>query len=165
MNFWKNHIEGKIVSAETAAQFIREWQQAGDRVVFTNGCFDLLHFGHVHYLAEARSLGQRLVIGLNSDHSVRRLKGPARPINDEMTRQAVLASLACVDLVVVFPDDTPYELIRILHPDVLVKGGDWLPEDIVGSDLLASYGGKTMSLPYVEGYSTTRLEDKIRGSK
>lgn len=146
-------------AARTAA---RNWQSAGLRVVFTNGCFDILHYGHVHYLAAARDLGDRLVIGLNSAASVRRLKGPNRPIHDEMTRQHLLAALAFVDVVVVFEEDTPLTLIETLQPDVLVKGGDWQPADIVGSDLVLARGGEVRSLPYIEGYSTTAVEEKIR---
>jgi len=131
-------------------------------VVFTNGCFDILHYGHIHYLAQARDLGDRLVIGLNSDDSVRRLKGPGRPINDQATRQYLLAALAMVDAVVIFDQDTPLELIRLIVPDVLVKGGDWSPDAIVGSDIVLGNGGTVKSLPFVEGYSTSRIEKKIK---
>ncbi|HNM23879.1 MAG TPA: D-glycero-beta-D-manno-heptose 1-phosphate adenylyltransferase [Saprospiraceae bacterium] len=154
-------IEQKIQTREQAAATVAQWQARGERVVFTNGCFDLLHYGHLHYLADARDLGQRLVTGLNSAASVRRLKGPARPINDEVTRTHLLAALAVVDLVVVFEEDTPYELIRAVQPDILVKGGDWKPEQIVGADLVLARGGKVLSLPFVEGYSTTSIEQKI----
>lgn len=164
MNYWETHIVNKIVSREQAAAIAHDWRAAGESIVFTNGCFDLLHFGHVRYLADARSLGDRLIVGLNSGDSVRRLKGPSRPINDDLTRETVMASLAFVDLVVVFEEDTPYELIRRLLPDILVKGGDWQPQDIVGSDIVAAHGGKTLSLPYVDGYSTTNLEKKIRNN-
>lgn len=141
---------------------LERWRQAGDRVVFTNGCFDILHYGHLHYLAEARDLGDRLVIGLNSGASVRRLKGPTRPINDELTRTHLLAALQVVDAVVIFDEDTPLELIRLVQPDVLVKGGDWRPEQIVGSDLVLAQGGKVLSLPFIQGYSTTNIEQKIK---
>ncbi len=154
-------IEQKIQSREQAAATVAEWQAAGERVVFTNGCFDILHYGHLHYLADARDLGQRLVVGLNSAASVRRLKGPTRPINDEATRTHLLAALAVVDVVVVFEEDTPYELIRAVQPDVLVKGGDWKPEQIVGADLVLARGGEVLSLPFIEGYSTTSIEQKI----
>lgn len=162
MNYWETHIINKIVSRDTAAGIVKDWRTSGQKVVFTNGCFDLLHFGHVRYLADARSLGDRLVVALNSGDSIRRLKGSNRPINDEMTRETVMASLAFVDLVIVFDEDTPYELIRLLLPDILVKGGDWQPADIVGSDIVAAHGGTTLSLPYIDGYSTTRIEEKIR---
>ena len=154
-------IEQKIQSRERAAVTVAEWQAAGERVVFTNGCFDILHYGHLHYLADAPGLEQRLVVGLNSAASVRRLKGPTRPINDEATRTHLLAALAVVDAVVVFEEDTPYELIRAVQPDVLVKGGDWKPEQIVGADLVLARGGEVLSLPFIEGYSTTSIEQKI----
>ncbi len=139
------------------------WKAQGERIVFTNGCFDLLHFGHVHYLAAARDLGHRLVVGVNSDASVRRLKGPTRPIQDEQNRLHVLASLACVDAVVLFEEDTPFDLIAALKPQVLVKGGDWRPDQIVGADLVLADGGEVKSLPFVEGHSTTGIEQKILG--
>lgn len=160
MSAWK-HIEQKIQTAGQLKATLAAWRSAGERVVFTNGCFDLLHFGHVHYLAEARDLGNRLVIGLNSSHSVRRLKGPTRPINDEDTRAHLLAALEVVDAVVVFDEDTPLELIKTVQPDVLVKGGDWKPEQIVGSDVVLARGGEVRSLPFVDGYSTTNIEQKI----
>ena len=154
-------IKKKILTWEQAKEKIAIWKAEND-VVFTNGCFDLLHYGHLHYLAEARKLGDKLVIGLNSEDSVRRLKGPHRPINDEKTRQFQLASLQFVDAVVVFEQDTPYELIALLKPDILVKGGDWKEDQIVGSDIVLSYGGNVKSLPFVEGYSTTNIEQKIK---
>ncbi|MCB0522060.1 MAG: D-glycero-beta-D-manno-heptose 1-phosphate adenylyltransferase [Lewinellaceae bacterium] len=155
-------IKSKIKSWEQAAEQVSSWKSGGDRIVFTNGCFDLLHIGHVHYLAGAKDLGQRLVVGVNSDESVRRLKGPQRPIQAEPSRMYVLASLACVDLVVLFKEDTPYELIKNLLPDVLVKGGDWQPAQIIGSDIVLAAGGQVRSLPYLEGFSTTNIEVKIR---
>lgn len=157
-------IFSKILSREEIGLKAEGWKAEGLRIVFTNGCFDILHYGHIHYLAQARDLGDRLVVGLNSGDSVRRLKGPGRPINDEPTRQLLLAALAMVDAVVVFDEDTPYELIRQVGPDVLVKGGDWSPEQIIGSDLVLARGGEVRSLPYIEGYSTTRIEQKIKGN-
>ena len=130
-------------------------------LVFTNGCFDILHPGHVDYLQRARDLGERLVVGLNSDASVRRLKGPTRPVNDEASRALVLAALACVDHVVVFEEDTPYELIRAVAPDVLVKGGDWSVDRIVGRDLVEARGGRVLSIPLLPGHSTTSIIDRI----
>lgn len=156
-----NQIEEKIQNRDQIAATVARWQAAGERVVFTNGCFDLLHYGHLHYLADARDLGSRLVIGLNSGASVRRLKGPSRPINDELTRSHLLAALSVVDAVVIFDEDTPFELIRAVQPDVLVKGGDWKPEQIVGADLVLARGGQVLSLPFVDGYSTTNIEQKI----
>lgn len=161
MSFFST-ITSKIQTLEQLPATLERWRQAGDRVVFTNGCFDILHYGHLHYLAEARDLGDRLVIGLNSGASVQRLKGPTRPINDELTRTHLLAALQVVDAVVIFDEDTPLELIRLVQPDVLVKGGDWRPEQIVGSDLVLAQGGKVLSLPFIQGYSTTNIEQKIK---
>ncbi len=131
------------------------------KVVFTNGCFDLLHAGHVAYLQEAASLGDRLIVGLNSDASVRRLKGDQRPINPQDERKMVLEALACVDKVVIFSEDTPLQVIKQIKPDILVKGGDWTPEQIVGSEFVLSYGGQVRSLKFVEGLSSTNIIDKI----
>lgn len=136
-------------------------QQQGEKVVFTNGCFDILHFGHLCYLAQARDLGGILVVGLNSADSVARLKGPNRPIQDEATRFFQMASLAFTGIVVGFAQDTPLDLIATLRPDILVKGGDYTPDDIVGADLVKSYGGTVAVLPFVPGYSTTLIEQKI----
>lgn len=155
-------IQNKIQTWPQIAETVAAWKEAGERVVFTNGCFDLLHYGHLHYLAEARDLGDRLIIGLNSAASVSRLKGSHRPINDELTRQHQMASLAFVDAVVVFEQDTPFELIQLVVPDVLVKGGDWKPDQIVGSDIVMAAGGTVRSLPYIDGYSTTNIEQKIK---
>jgi rfaE bifunctional protein nucleotidyltransferase chain/domain len=154
-------LQNKIKTWDQAAASVANWKSAGERVVFTNGCFDLLHFGHLHYLADARDVGDRLVVGLNSHASVRRLKGPKRPINDEQTRSFMLAALEVVDAVVIFEEDTPLELIKTLMPDVLVKGGDWKPEQIVGSAEVLANGGQVLSLPFVEGYSTTNIEKII----
>ena len=157
-----NKIRQKIQTFDQIAATVRRWQAAGERVVFTNGCFDLLHFGHLHYLAAARDLGERLVVGLNSAASVRRLKGENRPINDEETRQTMLAALSFVDAVVTFDEDTPFDLIQIVLPNILVKGGDWQPSQIVGADIVLENSGQVLSLPFIEGYSTTRIEEKIR---
>jgi D-glycero-beta-D-manno-heptose 1-phosphate adenylyltransferase len=161
-NFSKIH--NKIKSFDEIKESVKDWQSNDYKIVFTNGCFDLLHYGHIHYLAEARDLGDKLIVGLNSAASVRRLKGINRPINDELTRQHLLAALAFVDAVVVFEDDTPYDLIKIIEPDILVKGGDWQPSQIVGSDIVLAKGGEVRSLPFIEGYSTTNIEKKIRES-
>jgi len=160
-----NTIQQKIKTPETIAQALAEWRTMGQRIVFTNGCFDLLHYGHLHYLAQARDLADRLVVGLNSADSVRRLKGPNRPINDELTRTHLLAALQMVDAIIVFEEDTPLDLIQLVQPDILVKGGDWNPEQIVGSDLVLARGGQVLSLPFVAGYSTTNIEQKILGRK
>ena len=130
-------------------------------VIFTNGCFDILHVGHVRYLQEARALGDILVIGLNSDSSVKRLKGNERPVQQEQDRAEILAALLSVDYVCLFSEDTPLELIKKVHPNILVKGGDWAVEKIVGSDFVISHGGSVKSLPFHQGRSTTGIINKI----
>ena len=137
-------------------------KKPGKKIVFTNGCFDILHKGHVTYLQKAKKLGDILVVGLNSDASVRRLKGPGRPLNSERDRALVLSALDCVDRVVVFNEDTPEKLIHRIRPDVLVKGGDWKKKDIAGAPFVESYGGKVRILPFVKGFSTTGLLAKIQ---
>lgn len=129
----------------------------GLKVVFTNGCFDILHRGHVEYLSKAADKGDVLVVGLNTDASVKRLKGEGRPVNNEEARAMVLASLSFVDAVVLFDEDTPYELIKAVRPDVLVKGADYKKEEIVGYDIVTSYGGTVETIPLVEGYSSTKI--------
>ncbi|MBD64117.1 MAG: D-glycero-beta-D-manno-heptose 1-phosphate adenylyltransferase [Halobacteriovoraceae bacterium] len=133
-------------------------------IVFTNGCFDILHRGHVAYLNEARSLGDALIVGLNSDASVKRLKGESRPINSELDRKFVLENLKAVSFVEIFEEDTPYNLIQKVSPQCLVKGGDWKPEQIVGSDLVLASGGRVLSLNFVDGYSTTKIIEKSGNS-
>ena len=154
-------IKDKIKSWEEAAHLCDNFRSQGKKIIFTNGCFDILHSGHIQYLEQAKALGDILFLGLNSDDSVRRIKGSPRPIVSEEERAFVVAGLQSVDFVVIFEQDTPYELIRLLKPDILVKGGDWNPEDIVGSDIVQGYGGRVLSLPYLEGISTTELFFKI----
>lgn len=156
------NITNKIQPWDKAVHIVKDWQNQGLEVVFTNGCFDLVHYGHLYYLTEAAAQGQRLVVGLNSDASIARLKGKHRPIKDDKNRQHLMASLAFVDLVVLFEEDTPLKLITRLQPDVLVKGGDWTIDQIVGSDVVLNRGGTVKSLTFIEGYSTTNLEQKIR---
>ena len=155
-------ITSKLCTSETILAHCHWARFQNQRIVFTNGCFDVLHEGHVRYLAEARSLGNLLIVGMNSDASVTRLKGPERPINAEDSRALLLASLMAVDYVVPFDEDTPENLIHLVHPDVLVKGGDWAVEQIVGSSFVLGYGGEVRSLPFHEGFSTTGLVEKIR---
>lgn len=152
-------IEQKIVSRSFFE--INSLNLHQRKIVFTNGCFDVLHFGHVHYLQQAKKLGDILVIGLNSDDSVRRLKGETRPINGEKERAFVLAALSFVDYVVVFEEDTPKELIEVVKPDVLVKGGDYHIENIVGADFVLQNGGSVTTIPFVEGYSSTQIIEKL----
>ena len=159
-----NHssVSEKIVDRKALIAARQRLREAGLRVVFTNGCFDLLHPGHVHYLAEARALGDALIVALNSDSSVRRLKGEGRPILNEAERADVMAALAAVDWVTVFDEETPRQLIAALLPDVLVKGGDWPIEQIVGRAEVEAAGGRVLSLPYRQGSSTTDIIARIR---
>lgn len=153
---------GQVNNFETIESSLAPFRSAGKKIVFTNGCFDLLHVGHVRYLQEARQLGDLLVVGVNSDASVRRLKGPTRPVQIENDRAEILAALAAVDFTVIFTEDTPENLIHKVKPDILVKGGDWQIEQIVGAPFVQSYGGKVMSLQFVDGKSTTKLIEKAQ---
>jgi D-glycero-beta-D-manno-heptose 1-phosphate adenylyltransferase len=154
----------KIKDLPAAVRQVTQWKQQGKRVVFTNGCFDLLHLGHVDYLEKARNLGDVLVVGLNTDDSVSRFKGPRRPIQDQVSRSRVMAALQAVDMVVFFNEDTPLELISALLPQVLVKGSDYLAENIVGADVVKKAGGEVKTIDFVPGYSTTRIVEKIKRS-
>lgn len=154
------NIERKIVPRDFFGR--NDFKRHGQKIVFTNGCFDVLHFGHVHYLLQAKKLGDILVIGLNSDDSVRRLKGPRRPINGENERALVLAALVCVDYVTLFEEDTPEELIKVVRPDVLVKGGDYTLDNIVGAEFVTQNGGIVTTIPFVEGFSSTRIIEKLK---
>ena len=156
-------LSAKIKNNETLARTIANLKAKGKKAVFTNGCFDIIHVGHVDYLSKARKMGDILVIGLNSDASVRRLKGVGRPLNKERDRAIVLSALSFVDYVTIFSEDTPDRLIRKLKPDILVKGGDWQMKDIVGASFVKSYGGKVATVPFVEGFSTTSIIKKMSG--
>ena len=160
MNFL-DQLTNKIVIAEKAVETISSWRKANRKVVFTNGCFDLLHLGHIEYLAKAASFGDYLVIGVNTDASVRRLKGKSRPVNDEKSRSLVLASMGFVSLIVLFSEDTPYELIKTLQPDVLIKGADYQPEQIVGYDIVKARGGEVLTIEFIPGYSSSAIEKRI----
>ncbi|MDR1165238.1 MAG: D-glycero-beta-D-manno-heptose 1-phosphate adenylyltransferase [Deltaproteobacteria bacterium] len=154
-------LQSKLLDAPQALSARRETLERGQTLVFTNGCFDILHAGHLNYLSQARGLGDFLWVGLNSDASVRRLKGPRRPINNEADRALMLSGLAVVDAVILFDEDDPLRLILSLKPDILVKGGDWPPEKIVGGRETLARGGKVLSLPLTPGQSTTNLIQKI----
>jgi len=154
-------IKDKIVDAVEVERLVNRWKLKDDTIVFTNGCFDLLHKGHFEYLAKAASLGDRVVIGLNSDASVKALKGENRPINNEEARSLGLASLHLSDAIVVFDGDTPAALIELIEPDVLVKGGDWNKEDIVGGDFVEGNGGKVEVIETTDGYSTTSIINRL----
>jgi rfaE bifunctional protein nucleotidyltransferase chain/domain len=150
-------LEEKIFLLEPLQKQVKEWQAAGLSVVFTNGCFDLLHVGHVTLIDDARRAGDKLILAINSDASVSALKGPSRPIVDQHSRAKVLAGLAAVDAVVVFDEPTPLELMVALKPDVIVKGGDYVADEIVGAKEVQSWGGHVKIVPFVEGFSTTKL--------
>jgi rfaE bifunctional protein nucleotidyltransferase chain/domain len=159
-------IKNKIVSLEHLNKLVMAWRLKSDTIVFTNGCFDILHLGHIDYLSKARDLGKRLIVGVNTDNSVKRLgKGESRPINDEKSRSMIIASLQFVDAVILFDEDTPYQLIRAIEPDVLVKGADYTIDKVVGADIVMARGGNVVLIEYLEGYSTTNIEKKIRGEK
>ena len=143
---------------------VRHWKELGEKIVFTNGCFDILHAGHIHLLREAKNLGDRLLIGLNSDQSVRNLKGPGRPLNPEDARASVLQSLSMVDGVTIFQEDTPREIIKEIVPHFLVKGGDYSVENVVGADTVRASGGEVVLIPILKGYSTSDLITRIRKS-
>jgi len=153
----------KIVSVETGAKLVEKWKLEGE-VVFTNGCFDILHLGHIDYLEKAKQLGSRLVVGLNTDASVKRLKGPERPLNNEYARARMLAALDCTDAVILFDEPTPLELITDIKPDVLVKGSDYTVDKIVGADFVIENGGSVKTIDLVQGYSTTGIIEKIKNS-
>lgn len=150
-----------ITNADGFKDLRAKFSEDGKKVVFTNGCFDILHRGHAAYLEQAKSLGDFLVVGVNSDESVRKLKGEGRPVNNENDRAYLLEMLKPVDFVIIFNEETPYELIKSINPDFLVKGGDWKEDEIVGSDIVRKNGGKVMSLKFIDNYSTTGIMKKI----
>jgi rfaE bifunctional protein nucleotidyltransferase chain/domain len=152
-----------ILSTDEAVTRIGRVRADGGRVVFTNGVFDLLHPGHLRYLQQSRALGDALVVGVNSDRSVRAIKGENRPVTPEDERAEILAALSCVDVVVLFDEDTPYALITRLRPDVLVKGADWPEDAMIGRDIVEARGGRVVRIPFEAGYSTTRIIEKIAG--
>ena len=157
-------MTGRVLDAAALDRFVREARAAGRRIVFTNGVFDILHPGHLRYLQAARGHGDLLIVGLNSDASVRRNKGPSRPVNPEGERAEVLAALACVDAVSIFDDDTPADIIRRVQPDILVKGADWPADQIVGRDTVEAGGGRVILEPVEQGYSTTALIERARSA-
>jgi rfaE bifunctional protein nucleotidyltransferase chain/domain len=154
-------ISQKIISFEKLDPILAYWKFLNKKVVFTNGCFDILHRGHIVYLAKAASYGDLLIIGLNSDLSVKNIKGPNRPLQDQESRALIMASLHFVSHVILFDEDTPYNLIKKIQPDVLVKGADYKPQDIVGYDILTAKGGEIVTIDFVEGYSTTGIIKKM----
>ncbi|MBI1308212.1 MAG: D-glycero-beta-D-manno-heptose 1-phosphate adenylyltransferase [Bacteroidetes bacterium] len=154
-------IESKFYNRESIGDKAEKWRSEGKKIVFTNGCFDLVHLGHIDYLSKAADLGDVLIVGLNSDASVSALKGEHRPLQNETSRMHIMAAFSFVDAVVVFGESTPLELINRIKPDVLVKGGDYTEETVVGAKEVKAYGGKVALIPFVEGYSTTAIERQI----
>jgi rfaE bifunctional protein nucleotidyltransferase chain/domain len=158
-------LRNKILSGQALTRNLAIWRFKERKIVFTNGCFDVLHLGHIDYLAKAADLGHELIIGLNTDASVRRNKGPQRPLQDQECRAMILASLGFVSAIVLFDEDTPYELIRLIQPDFLVKGADYKAEEIVGYDIVKAKGGEVVTLEFLPGYSTTRITQKLLNSE
>lgn len=154
-------VQSKILTVENLLPLLSVWKFKENKIVFTNGCFDVLHRGHIEYLAKASNLGNKLVIGLNTDESVRENKGKNRPVQDEYSRALILASLKFVDAVVLFNEKTPENLIKLVKPDFLVKGGDYKIENIVGSGFVISYGGQVIVIEYLENHSSSRIINKI----
>jgi len=151
-----------LTALQQALLQTREWSAANKKLVFTNGCFDLLHPGHIDYLNRAAALGDKLIVGLNDDASIQRLKGATRPINPLQDRAVMLAALRAVDLVVAFSEDTPLNLITAVMPDILIKGGDYQPDDIVGAAEVKNHGGEVIVMPFLDGYSSTMLIERIK---
>ncbi|MBN2237457.1 MAG: D-glycero-beta-D-manno-heptose 1-phosphate adenylyltransferase [Bacteroidales bacterium] len=159
-----DQIQEKIFNHPSLKEQLNRWAEQQKKIVFTNGCFDLLHRGHIDYLSKAADLADVLLIGVNTDASVQRLKGKNRPLQDEQSRLILLASLSFVGAVILFDEDTPYDLIQLVQPDILVKGADYKAEDIVGYDIVMAKGGQVITLPFLPGYSTTAIETKIKQS-
>jgi D-glycero-beta-D-manno-heptose 1-phosphate adenylyltransferase len=151
----------KILTIETIVPLISVWKKEG-KIVFTNGCFDIIHLGHVDYLEKARNLGQRLIVGLNTDNSIKKIKGSNRPVQDELCRARILASMEFVDAVILFGEDTPFDLIKAIKPDILVKGDDYTIDKIIGSEIVIENGGEVRTIAFIEGYSTSKIIDKIK---
>lgn len=158
------NIKHKIITRADINEQLAKWKSENKKIVFTNGCFDILHLGHIDYLSKAADMGDVLIIGLNADASVSRLKGPHRPINNESSRGTILAALEFVGAVVKFDEDTPFDLIKQVQPDVLVKGADYTIEQIVGHDIVQAKGGEVRTIAYIDGYSTSAIEKKIKES-
>ena len=157
-----NKLKAKILKIKDLSQIIKQWRLNGDKIVFTNGCFDLIHLGHLEILARSADLGDKLVVGINSDMSIKKIKGSSRPIIEEDSRTKQLAAIEFIDAVILFNEDTPYNLINILKPDVLTKGGDYNKNDIVGNQLINKEQGEVVIIPLTQGYSTTSILEKIK---
>jgi len=159
------HIKKKIFDKNSLNLIIAQWKSRGEKIVFTNGCFDILHQGHIDYLAKAKSLGDKLVIGVNSDNSVKNLKGSIRPIQDEQSRLLLIAALEITDAVTLFCEQTPFRLISEIKPNVLVKGSDYDISQIIGADIVTASGGNVVTIPFLEGFSSSNIINKILNSK
>jgi rfaE bifunctional protein nucleotidyltransferase chain/domain len=157
-------IKQKIIPIGKELPSLSLWKEQREQIVFTNGCFDIIHRGHVDYLARAASLGSKMIIGLNTDNSIRRIKGNSRPVTDEYSRAFILGAFTFIDSVILFDEDTPYNLIQYIQPDILVKGSDYKEEDIVGADIVKTKGGKIVTMDFVPGFSSSTIIDKIRNS-
>ncbi len=157
-------IKTKILDPDALLRNLAIWRFKGKKIVFTNGCFDILHAGHIAYLSKAKDLGSILILGLNTDASVKRLKGENRPVNDQDSRAIVLAALRFIDAIILFDEDTPYQLIKLIQPDILVKGSDYKADEIVGADIVKDKGGKIVTVDFLEGFSTTSLLEKIKNN-
>ncbi len=155
-------INSKIIDRNNLQQLIEKWRLSNEKIVFTNGCFDIIHRGHIDYLSKSAALGTKLIIGLNTDASVRKLKGDTRPIQDEQSRQIILSAFQFVDAVILFDEETPYALINSVQPDILVKGSDYKPEEIVGFDIVKAKNGEVITIDYLPGFSTSAIEKKIK---
>lgn len=158
---YHQQVKSKIIQSSQLDDIIGKWKNAGEKIVFTNGCFDIIHQGHIDYLSKARDLGTKLIIGVNTDRSVSAIKGAHRPIQDEYSRMTILAAMEFVDAVILFDEDTPITLITRVIPDILVKGSDYKAEEIVGYDVVVGNGGKVETLDFLEGFSTSAIERKI----
>ena len=157
----KTHFSEKIFDLDSIIEKVNNWKNK-NHIVFTNGCFDILHLGHIDYLFNASKLGDKLIVGVNTDKCIQSIKGKSRPIQNEFARASILASLSCVDAVILFDDDTPKQLIELIQPNTLVKGADYKIKDIVGRDFVISYGGNVETIPFLEGYSTSHIINSIK---
>lgn len=160
----KTMTESKILSREETKKQVEQWQSEGKKIVFTNGCFDIVHLGHIDYLEKAQALGDKLVLGLNTDASVQRLKGETRPVVNEYARARMMSAMSFIDAVTLFDEETPKELIEMLCPNILVKGDDYSIENIVGADFVMAHGGEVKTISLVKGYSTSAIIEKIKNS-
>lgn len=157
----KIHFSEKVFDLDSISEKVNNWKSK-NHIVFTNGCFDILHLGHIDYLFKASKLGDKLIVGVNTDKSIQRIKGENRPIQNESSRASILAALSCVDAVVLFQEDTPKQLIELIQPNTLVKGADYKIEDIVGSDFVIANGGSVETIPFLKGYSTSHIINSIK---